>query len=297
MNHFESISAFNQVSGAKPPEHPMFSILSANKDDHWAGDFEFTADFYIIGFKKLASGSVLYGKTKYDHDLGTMSFIKPRQKVIFRDIHLEEACFLILVHEDYLSGSVLHNEIKKYHYFDYDINEALHLSPGEQETIWMLMQSMNKELHNNTDAFSKTIILSHLDTLLKYADRFYQRQFINRSEITGAIATRFNEMLAAYFAGEEAHKSGLPTVSALAQKLNLSPRYLSDLLRQQTGKTALELIHFYLIAEAKNLLKGTALNINEISSALGFENANYFSRLFKRTVGLTPHVFREQSLN
>lgn len=297
MNHFESISAFNQAGGVIPPEHPMFSIVSANKDDHWIGDFEFTADFYIIGFKKLASGSVLYGKTKYDHDLGTMSFIKPRQKVMFRDIHLEEACFLILVHEDYLSGSVLHNEIKKYPYFDYDINEALHLSSSEQETIWMLMQTMKKELHNNTDAYSKSIILSHFDTLLKYAERFYKRQFINRSEITGAIATRFNEMLAAYFAGEQAHKSGLPTVSALAEKLNLSPRYLSDLLRQQTGKTALELIHLYLIAEAKNLLKGTALNINEISFALGFENPNYFSRLFKRTVGLTPHVFREQSIN
>ncbi|MGN7884325.1 helix-turn-helix domain-containing protein [Dyadobacter endophyticus] len=297
MKHFESISAFNQATGVKPPEHPMFSILYANKDDHWPGDVEFIANFYIIGFKKLTSGSVLYGKTKYDHDLGTMSFIKPRQKVTFRDIRLEEACFLILVHEDYLAGSALHNEIKKYHYFDYDINEALHLSPSEEETIWTLMQTMNKELHNNTDAYSKTIILSHLNTLLKYAERFYKRQFINRAEITGAIATRFNEMLAAYFAAEEAHKSGLPTVTALAERLNLSPRYLSDLLRQQTGKTALELIHLYLIAEAKNLLKGTALNINEISSALGFENSNYFSRLFKRTVGLTPHVFRQQNLN
>jgi len=297
MNHFESISAFNQATGVKPPEHPMFSILSANKDDHWGGDFEFIADFYIIGFKKLTSGSVLYGKTKYDHDLGTMSFIKPRQKVTFRDIYLEEACFLILFHEDYLSGSALHNEIKNYHYFDYDVNEALHLSPSEEETIWTLLQTMNKELHNNTDAYSKTIILSHLDTLLKYAERFYKRQFINRTEIAGAIATRFNEMLAAYFAGEEAHKSGLPTVRTLAGKLNLSPRYLSDLLRHETGKTALELIHLYLIAEAKNLLKGTALNINEISSELGFENPNYFSRLFKRSVGLTPHVFREQSMN
>ena len=186
---------------------------------------------------------------------------------------------------------------KKYHYFDYDINETLHLSPSEQETVWMLMHAIKKELDGNTDVYSKTIILSHLDTLLKYAERFYKRQFINRAEITGAIATRFNQMLAAYFSAEQAQSSGLPTVSALADKLSLSPRYLSDLLRQETGKTALELIHFYLIAEAKNLLKGTALNINEISFMLGFENLNYFSRLFKRTVGLTPHVFCEQSLN
>jgi len=297
MNHFGSISAFNRATGEKPPEHPMFSILYGDKNEHWAGDVEFTADFYIIGFKQLKSGSVLYGKTKYDHDLGKMSFIKPRQIVVFRDIRLEEACCLILIHEDFLSGTALHNEIKKYHYFEYDVNEALHLSPSEEETVWTLIGSMNKELHNNMDDFSKTIIISHLDALLKYAQRFYRRQFINRAEITGAVATRFNELLAGYFEGQRISTSGLPTVGVLAEKLNLSPRYLSDLLKQQTGKTALELIHLYLISEAKNMLKGSNLNINEISFLLGFENPNYFSRLFKRNVGITPHVFREQSLN
>jgi AraC-like DNA-binding protein len=297
MNHFNTISAFAQAAGIKPPEHPMFSILYGNKNDHWEGHVEFTADFYIIGFKQLQSGSMLYGKTKYDHDLGKMSFIRPRQHVAFKDIRLEEACCLILIHEDYLSGTPLHNEIKKYHYFDYDVNEALHLTPSEEKTIWELMRTMDKECHNNIDDYSKEIIISHLGTLLKYAQRFYKRQFINRAVITGAVATKFNNLLVAYFDEGNTKLSGLPTVGLLAEKLNLSPRYLSDLLRQETGKTALDLIHLYLISEAKNLLKEGRLNINEISFSLGFENPNYFSRLFKRTVGVPPHVFREKNLN
>ncbi|MCD9017147.1 helix-turn-helix domain-containing protein [Parachryseolinea silvisoli] len=297
MNHFKTISAFNHASGVKPPEHPMFSILYGDKNDHWDGSVEFTADFYIIGFKQLKSGSVLYGKTKYDHDLGKMSFIKPRQLVTFKDIRLEEACCLILIHEDFLSGTALYHEIKKYHYFEYDVNEALHLSPSEEKTIWELMQTMDKEHRNNTDDYSKPIIISHLDTLLKYAQRFYKRQFINRAEMSGAVATKFNDLLAAHFDKENHRVTGLPTVGSLAAKLNLSPRYLSDLLKQETGKTALDLIHLYLIAEAKNLLIEGRLNISEISFSLGFENPNYFSRLFRRTVGITPHAFRDQGLN
>ncbi|MFD2034615.1 helix-turn-helix domain-containing protein [Belliella marina] len=297
MNHFNTIGAFAQAAGNKPPEHPMFSILYGDKNDHWEGHVEFTADFYIIGFKQLQSGSMLYGKTKYDHDLGKMSFIKPRQYVTFKDIRLEEACCLILIHEDYLLGTPLHTEIKKYHYFDYDVNEALHLTPREEKTIWGLIRTMDKECRNNIDDYSKDIIISHLDILLKYAQRFYKRQFINREELSGATFTKFNNILSSYFENRENNDLGLPTVALLAQKLNLTPRYLSDLLKQETGKTALDLIHLYLISEAKNLLKEGQLNINEISFSLGFENPNYFSRLFKRTAGVSPHVFRQQNLN
>ncbi|MEO6732221.1 MAG: helix-turn-helix transcriptional regulator [Ferruginibacter sp.] len=297
MTHFETISDFNQAIGKGRPEHPLFSISYGIGSDCTANDVEFSADFYIIGFKTLKSGSIGYGKTKYDHDLGKMSFMKPRQTIAFRDVRLEESCFLILVHEDFLSGTTLHHEIKKYHYFDYDVNEALHLSPSEEETIWSLVQTIHKEYHNNTDDYSKTIILSHLDTLLKYAQRFYKRQFINRAEITGIIATRFSAMLASYFEDKKVEEFGLPTVNYLAQKLNISSRYLSDLLKQETGKTALELIHLYLISEAKNLLKEGKLNIAEISFSLGFENANYFSRLFKKEVGIAPNKFKDYLLN
>ncbi|MDQ0593315.1 AraC family transcriptional activator of pobA [Chryseobacterium ginsenosidimutans] len=297
MNHFSKISNFTQIIGIKPPEHPLFCIshgtkFSCNKSD----DIEFTADFYIIGLKKLESGSILYGKTKYDHDLGKMSFIKPRQIVAFKNIRLEEDCFLVLVHEDFLSGHSLHHDIKKYSFFEYEVNEALHLSPSEEETIWSLAKIMEKEYYNNVDDYSKSIILSHLDTMLKYSQRFYKRQFIEREDLRGATFTKFNDLLSQYFENKDSD-TGLPTVSYMAEKLNLSSRYLTDLLKQETGKTALELIHLYLISEAKNLLKEGKMNISEISVSLGFENATYFSRLFKKEVGITPNIFREQNLN
>jgi AraC family transcriptional activator of pobA len=298
MNHFDKISSYNQAIGLKAPEHPLFYIARGDMECCSVGkDSEFTADFYIIIFKKVESGSMQYGKTKYDHNQGKMSFIKPRQITGCKNIRLEEDCFVILIHEDFLSGTTLHNEIKKYAYFEYEVNEALHLSPSEEETVWNLVYAMEKEYHNNTDDFSKTIILSHLDTMFKYSQRFYKRQFINREELSGATFTKFNDLLSSYFENRKKNDLGLPTVSYLAKKLNISPRYLSDMLKQETGKTALELIHLYLISEAKNLLKERKMNITEISVSLGFENATYFSRLFKKEVGIAPNIFREQNLN
>jgi len=298
MNHFDKISSYNQAIGLKAPEHPLFYIARGNKDCCGVGkESEFTADFYIIIFKKVESGSMQYGKTKYDHNHGKMSFIKPRQITGCKNIRLEEDCFTILIHEDFLSGTTMHNEIKKYAYFEYEVNEALHLSPSEEETVWNLVYAMEKEYHNNVDDFSKTIILSHLDTMLKYAQRFYKRQFINREELSGATFTKFNEILSSYFEDKKNTDLGLPTVSYMAENLNVSSRYLTDMLKQETGKTALELIHLYLISEAKNLLKEGKMNISEISISLGFENATYFSRLFKKEVGMPPNLFREQQLN
>jgi AraC-like DNA-binding protein len=298
MNHFDKISSYNQAIGLKAPEHPLFYIARGNKECCSVGkESEFTADFYIIIFKKVESGSMQYGKTKYDHNRGKMSFIKPRQITGCKNIRLEEDCFTILVHEDFLSGTTLHSEIKKYAYFEYEVNEALHLSPSEEETIWNLVYAMEKEYHNNVDDYSKTIILSHLDTMLKYAQRFYKRQFIHRTELNGSTVTKFNALLVANFEERKTKNIGLPTVSLMAEKLNISPRYLTDLLKQETGKTALELIHLFLIGEAKNLLTEGQMNITEISYSLGFENVTYFSRLFKKEVGVTPIKFKDHFLN
>ncbi|WPU97890.1 helix-turn-helix transcriptional regulator [Mucilaginibacter sp. cycad4] len=297
MNHFDKISSFSKAIGIKAPEHPLFSISFGNKDECGGDDIEFSADFFIISFQQLESGNITHGRTKFDHDRGKLLFVKPRQTVTFKNIKLKEECFLILIHEDFLAGAALHHEIKKYGYFDYETNEALYLSPSEEEVIWSLVSIMDKENHNNKDDFTKTILLSHLTTLLKYAHRFYKRQFINRAEITGAIATRFHDLLRTYFETKKILESGLPTVSFMAEKLNLSSRYLSDSLKQETGKTALELIHLYIITEAKNLLKEGKLNIAEISYSLGFENPTYFSRLFKKEAGVSPNYFRDHHLN
>ena len=298
MKHFNKISDLHEALGIKPPESPLFSAAYGERDKCDANTIlEFSSDFYIIGFKKLKSGSMHYGKTKYDHDLGSMSFVKPLQKVVFKNVQLEEKGFLIIIHEDFLPGTVLYNEIRKYGYFDYEVNEALHLSPAEEDIIWNLYFSIEKEYHNNTDELSKAIIVSHLDSMLKYAQRFYKRQFINRKELTGSTVTKFNALLAANLEERKTKNVGLPTVSLMAEKLHISSRYLTDLLKQETGKTALELIHLFLIAEAKNLLTEGELNVTEISHLLGFENVTYFSRLFKKEVGSTPNKFKGSSLN
>jgi AraC family transcriptional regulator, transcriptional activator of pobA len=249
----------------------------------------------MIGFKKMRSGEIIYGKTKYDSDSGSMYFTRPRQAIQMRNIELEEDGFGIYLHEDYLNGHVLHDEIKKYHYFDYEANEALHLSPKEEETIWELYRKIEAEYYNNQDEYSRDIILAHIDSILKYAQRFYKRQFINRTEMSGKIISKFQTSLAHYF--EKGQEHGLPTVRMMAESLHVSPRYLSDLLKQETGKTAMELIHVFLISEAKNRLKGPDHSIAEIAYSLGFENLPYFSRLFKKEVGMSPNQFKKQMWN
>lgn len=239
----------------------------------------------------------MYGKTKYDHDRGSMFFLKPLQKITVTGVQLEKGGFGIYIDEGFLMGHSLFEEIKKYNYFDYSTSEALHLSPKEEKVIRSLFHKIESEYHNNQDEFSKSIILSHIDSILKYAQRFYNRQFIDRKPLSGQTVTKFNECLNAYFEKREAAEKGLPTVNYMASQLNLSPKYLSDLLKQETGKTALELIHLYVISEAKNLLHTGDRGISEIAYQLGFENPPYFSRLFKKEVGMSPKEYKNQLLN
>lgn len=297
MKHYSDISTFSRDVGVKIPEHPLFGITFGHKSDGNIDDMIFTADFYIISFQKFISGNITYGKKEFDHKRGKMIFFKPHQTVTFKNVKSDDGCFLLTIKEDFLAGTTLFKDIKSYGYFDYETNEALYLAPSEEETIWNLVRTMHKELYNNTDDYSKSILLAHLGTLLTYSQRFYKRQFINRIETLSAYASRFQQLLDGYYNENEVQKNGLPTVSYMAEKFNVSSRYLSDLLKQETGKTALELIHIHLIKEAKNLLIEGKMNISEISYSLGFENPNYFARLFKKQVGIPPHVFRDNSIN
>lgn len=296
MHHFKKLSDLHKSLGFRAPEHPLISLVTCDGTCSNAG-FEHTSDFYMIGFKKMKSGVMMYGKTKYDHDRGSMSFMKPRQVNGVRNLELEEDGFIIYFHEDFLNGHPLYHEIKKYHYFDYEVNEALHLSPKEEQVIWELYRKIETEYHNNTDEYSKSIMLSHLDSILKYAQRFYKRQFIDRATMSGTTVTKFNETLSTYFEKGTVKDKGLPTVNFIASELNLSPRYLSDLLKQETGKTAIDLIHLFVISEAKNLLTAADQSVSEIAYELGFENPPYFSRLFKKETGMTPNEFKRMSLN
>jgi len=286
----------HRFNGWPMPESPLISVYRCTQTCA-LGDREFTSDFYMIGFKKLKSGVVLYGRTKYDHSNGSMMFVKPRQIIEFKNLEFDEDAFIMFIHEDFLNGHFLHTEINKYAFFDYEANEALHLSPKEEQIIWDLFFKIETEYLSNTDEYSREIMLTHIDSMLKYSQRFYKRQFINRAELSGKTVSKFNDALAAYFKNGLLINQGLPTVSILASQLNLSSRYLSDMLKQETGKTAIDLIHIYLVNEAKNRLMGDDQNVSEIAYGLGFENLPYFSRLFKKETGFSPNQFKKQLMN
>jgi len=295
--HFKHINDLFEYLGLPAPENPLLGLTQYDSLSEKLKNSEIIHDFYMICLKRLESGDFYYGKTRYDSDKGFMYFFKPGQKLTVHDVVIKEKSFTMYIHKDYLMGNPLFSEIQKYSFFDYEINEALHLSPREKEIMWSLFHKIETEYHNNPDEFSKSIILSHLDSMLKYAQRFYKRQFIDRKPLSGMTVTKFNQVLNTFFESGNAEEKGMPSVNQMAAGLNLSPKYLSDLLKQETGKTALELIHLHIISEAKNMLIDDKLSIAEISYKLGFDNPPYFSRLFKKETGITPKEFKSQSLN
>lgn len=297
MKHFKTITELYTTNGFPPPENPLLGVLTFEdiKNCNFVYS-EFTMGFYKIALKNVKSGTLLYGRTKYDSNTGSMFFLKPNQILQMRDLELTEKGFMIYIDEDFLVNHPLHSAIKKYSYFDYETNEALHLSPKEEDTIWDLFYKIREEYNNNQDNFSKDIMVAHIESILKYSLRFYNRQFLNRTVLSGAIISKFTEILKVYFESGQLQNHGLPTVKYMASQLSLSAGYLSDLLKQETGKTALDHIHAALIIEAKNILMSTDNTVAETAFQLGFENAPYFSRLFKKTVGITPTEYRYQFL-
>ena len=298
MKHFSTINELHRINNYPRPENPLISLIRCDQETSCSiAASEFTSDFYMISFKKMKAGTYKYGRTKYDHECGSLSFASPRQVVEIRDVELEEDGFVIYFHEDLLAGHPLRQAIKKYSYFEYDNNEALHLSPTEERTVWDLFNKIEMEYYNNQDEYSRGIMLGCIESILRYSERFYNRQFISRFETSGKMVSRFHEILNQYFSGQDLLEKGLPSVKFIATELHMSTRYLSDLLKHETGKTSMELIHVFLISEAKNLLKGSDLNITEIAYAIGFENLSYFSRLFKRETGMSPQQFKKYNLN
>jgi AraC-like DNA-binding protein len=296
MKHYKTLTELHSENNWEAPQHPLLSLVGC-LSECTMGNREFTTDSYMVAFKKIKSGMFMYGRTPYDHDNGSLFFTKPRQIIEMKDLEFEERGYMLLIHEDYLKGHELHKAIEDYSYFDYEVSEALQLSPKEEQTILELHDKIEAEYRNNPDEYSREIILSHLSTILKYAQRYYKRQFIEREQITGKMASRFNDILKKHINNDDLRDQGLPNVADLASQLNVSPRYLSDLLRQETGKTAIELIHIYLISEAKNLLRLGEKGVSEIAYELGFENASYFTRLFKKQTGMKPVEFRKIHIN
>lgn len=301
--NFRSIGEMHEYFGEAEPENPLFSILYSKNSDVETSTCEETPEavqinnqFYSISLKNIIQGEILYGRTKYDCDKGSMMFMAPDQTMIMKGVAVSKESWHIAFHKDYLNGYNFFDKIKKYNFFNYNVNEALHLSPKEEKVMKSVFENLHTEYQDNQDEFSKEIIISHLETLLKYADRFYKRQFLNRQPLNKALFTRFKELLNDYFESNRLEEDGIPTVEWLSNQLGVSHRYMSDTIKAETGKTAVDQINLYLIEEAKNLLLNPNASVSETAYKLGFEYPQYFSRLFKKKVGMSPKAYIESSL-
>lgn len=299
MQHFKTLSAYFEYIELPRPEHPMLSVLSATGEGFLPCPKEssppITTDCYSISLKKLVKGDLNYGRTKYDFTNGALIFIAPRQVLQWdSSVVFEQKGFSINFHEDFIKGTDLAQQIKKYGFFSYSVNEALHLSPKEEKQMESIIEHIDIEYQNNQDEFSKDIIISQLSTLLKYANRFYERQFLNRKELSNDLLDQFNQQLSSYLDSGKFQENGIPSIEQIADQLSVSQRYLSDTLKKETGKTSTEHLQLYLIDEAKNILLNPNKTISEVAYELGFEYPPYFSRLFKKQEGITPSAYREK---
>lgn len=299
MRHFNSLSEYFDYLRLPRPEHPMISVLCSGDNSFLpcprSSSTPISTDCYSISLKKIVKGTLNYGRTKYDFTNGTLLFMAPRQIMEWdNSIVTEQKGFSLNFHEDFLIGTELANNIKKYGFFSYSANEALHLSPKEETQIETIVKNIEAEYHNNQDKFSKDIIISQLSTLLKYANRFYERQFLNRKELSNDLLKKFNEILGNYFETGQLQEKGIPSIDQIAKKLSVSQRYLSDTLKKETGKTSTEHLQLFLIDEAKNILLNPNKSVSEVAYQLGFEYPQYFSRLFKKKEGISPSEFREK---
>ena len=299
MEHFKTLLAYLDYLELPRPEHPMFSVFSAVSEGYLpcpkASSPPITNDCYTISFKKIVKGEFTYGRTAYDFTNGVLFFIAPRQVLQWdSEAVFEQKGFSISFHEDFLKGSELAQHIKKYGFFSYTVNEALHLSPKEEAQVLAILDHIEVEYRNNQDRFSKDIIISQLGTLLKYAHRFYERQFLNRKSLSTDLLEKFHKELEKYVSSGELQNQGAPSIATIAHRLLVSQRYLSDTLKKETGKTASEHLQLYVINQAKEILLSPNKTIAEVAYELGFEYPPYFSRLFKKKEGMSPSEYREK---
>jgi len=301
LYRIKSISEFHKVKGLPKPEHPLISVINFEDVNVPAPKepLNIVLDFYSISLKRHCTGKFRYGQQQYDFNEGTMFFMAPNQVFGIESRNGEahkRTGWMLLIHPDFLWNTPLAKTIKKYEYFDYSVNEALFLSDKEETIINGIIQNIQNEYHSNIDKFSQEIIIAQLELLLTYSERFYHRQFITRKITNHKILGRLEEILTEYFSSDKIEKNGLPTVQYIAETLNVSPNYLSGLLKVLTGQSTQQHLHGKLIEKAKEKLSTTGLSVSEIAYELGFEHPQSFSKLFKTKTNLSPSEFR-QSFN
>lgn len=298
MKHFKTISEFHAFRNLPKPLHPLISLI--NVDDvrslHRDEPTNLVFDFYSIALKRMANVTVNYGQQPFDFNEGILSFVAPGQVIrislVDNDDAIRQAGWVLNIHPDFLWNTPLAKSVRQYDFWSYSLHEALFLSEKEEATLSQIIQNIQQEYQANIDRFSKPIIIAQLETLLNYSDRYYQRQFITREKANHQLLDRLQSLLDAYFDNDSPDKGGLPTVQSIADQLNLSPKYLSNLLRTLTGQNTQQHIHDKLISTAKEKLSTTDLSVSEIAYALGFEHLQSFSKLFKTKTNQSPLAFR-----
>jgi AraC-like DNA-binding protein len=290
----KSITEGHRLAGLEKPHHPLISIVDVSKFKNHSDINAVIFDFYVVSLKR-GCNNLLYGQQKYDFDEGLMAFMSPGQILRGEEggIPPNLEGWMLFIHPDFLWNTALAKKMKQYEYFGYAANEALFLSDKEETLINGIVDHIKQEYNANIDKFSQDVIIAQLELLFTYAQRFYERQFITRKITNNKILGRLEEVLTEYFNNEELLSKGLPTVQFIANRLNISSKYLSSLLKQLTGQTTQQHIHEKLIEKAKEKLSTTDLSVSEIAYALGFEHSQSFSKLFKVKTKQSPLEFRQ----
>lgn len=293
--HIESIGQLLGFAGIDDLQHPLCHIVKVETINQLPAQFpiDFSFGFYTIGLIRNIKGDVLCGRRSYDFQKGTMFFLAPNQSVGHALEALKDAdgwmCFF---HRGYLANHQLEKQILNYGFFDYTVNEALHLSAKEEDSMEQLFENIFQEQQAAIDNYSKSVVVANLELLLTYSNRYYGRQFITRNDVENTFLVSFEELLNQYFAEKKLSDEGVPSPAYFADKLHMSPKYLGDKLKLLTGKTAQEHIFIKITEKAKVLLMQKQYSVSEISYQLGFEYPQYFSRFFKKRAGVSPTVYQ-----
>ena len=290
----ETISQLHEIAGFEKPKHPFVTIIDYSKVKvaETPSKASFICSFYSVNFKKHCE--FIYGRQLFDHMEGTLHCIAPEQIIsIDREKEGESSeGWGLYFHPELIRNTSLGKKINDYSFFMYGANEALHLSELEKQTLLSIVKQMEMEYNTNIDHYSHDLIISNIELLLNYCKRYYGRQFITRTNQNKDIIVKFEEFISGYINSNNLKEAGLPTVKYCAEKMNLSTTYFSDLLKSETGKNTQEHIHYYLLEKAKNMLRNNNATVNEIANELGFEYPQYFCKLFKKKIGMSPTLYR-----
>ncbi len=296
--HVKTVSEIHQMMGLGKPKHPLVSVITDFSDSQEINleGIRFTTDLYSISLKSDVEGTIYYGRNTYDFQEGTLIFLKPNQIAEYEAGNEEISharTWSLIFHPDLIRKSELGKHIDKYSFFNYEAREALHLSDDEKISIQTIVNLIQKEIESNIDRHSQELIVSNIKLILDYCTRYFDRQFYTRTNLNSDVVSKFEKVLKDYYASGQAAELGVPSVTFLGKELGMSPYYLSDLLKKETGRNTIEHIHFYIIDRAKSALLGSKQSVSEIAYHLGFEYPQHFAKVFKNKTGTTPTEYRK----